>query len=566
MKILVSINFYFFLLNILIASKPFRTWTSSDGRKVEATFIELVGDSVKIKNTQGREFILPIAKLSKADQEYAKDLSSKNFITTPSSIFNLLEPFDDRGVGGIIVISTMGEVRVITADSYRKQKGSDHHSKSKDSSKYSDPKGMEITGRDAIIGESIPIGSTIKTGVDSEVNLLLTNGTLAKLGSDSKLVLNTFWQKNFEPSAKKVTQLEEEVSSSRVALGLEIGDLVVDVKKLNKDSYFMIDSPLGTAGVRGTQFGFSVNSKSTELAVLEGKVGFQDVNQRTDNVETGQEIVGSELGASDIDSLPDTKKIKLTNAVLESIKVAVNYDLPRLANTVEGYTTKPNYIVKSALNMELIWCPPGSFTRGVGKDDNSVILTKGFYLGKHEVTQEQYKRVMRENRSSFKGKKFPVEKVSWHDAIAFCNALTMKERLPRGWGFVLPSEAQWEYSCRAGSTTKFSWGDVISPKLANYIDSGLNKTNLVGSYHPNEWGFQDMHGNVEEWISDWYDNKYPIGNVSDPLGPTSGTHRVRRGGSWLSDWSRLPSSSRGNYPPDAVVNDIGFRVCFQSIN
>jgi formylglycine-generating enzyme required for sulfatase activity len=172
---------------------------------------------------------------------------------------------------------------------------------------------------------------------------------------------------------------------------------------------------------------------------------------------------------------------------------------------------------------------------------HSVVLTKGFYLGKYEVTQEEYEKVIGGNPSEFKGDKLPVEMVSWKDAVAFCKTLNRKER-KRGWEFTLPTEAQWEYACRAGTTTAYSCGDYITSQLANFKDSGLNKTVEVGSYSANPWGFYDMHGNVREWCQDWL-GPYAFKNVNDPSGPPSmgidhqklekwvGT-RVDRGGSW----------------------------------
>ena len=378
--------------------------------------------------------------------------------------------------------------------------------------------------------------------------------------------MNTFWQKNFEPSKKKVSQLEEEISSSRVALGLEMGDLVVEVKKMNKASSFMIESPLGATGIRGTQFGMSVDPQSAQLAVLKGNVEFKDANQKIKNVITTQEIVGTEEGVSDVKTLPETKKNELASAVADSKKVASQYDLTRLSNIVDGYGYKPNYIAKSALGMELIWCPPGSFIRGEGNDAHPVILTKGFYLGKYEVTQEQYIKVVNRNPSSFKGNKLPVENVSWIDAMAFCRALNQKEVQGRrdwiGWEFVLPTEAQWEYACRAGTSTNYSWGDEIDPKLANYRkNNGINKTSLVGAYPSNSWGFYDMHGNVFEWCADRF-GKYQSGLVTDPTGPASGSNRVRRGGSWLTDATSLRSAAATR--SSTRFKGFGFRVGFQN--
>ena len=147
----------------------------------------------------------------------------------------------------------------------------------------------------------------------------------------------------------------------------------------------------------------STNSESTKLAVLEGKVGFFDANQQAKSVETAQKVAGSANGAGEVDALAESEKVELAKAVADSQESASEYDLTRLANTVEGYAPKPNYIVKSALNMELIWCPPGSFIRGDKDEKHSVILTQGFYLGKYEVTQEEYEKIMGNNPSQFKG-------------------------------------------------------------------------------------------------------------------------------------------------------------------
>jgi formylglycine-generating enzyme required for sulfatase activity len=528
-KFLFPVFALFLFCKLCIAEEDFRTWTSSDGRPLEAKFVEMVGDSVKITNTQGREYVLPLTKLSKADQGYAIEASYR-------ALFRLPNPFNDRGNGGIIITSVKGKVSVIHAP------------------RYTGSQEVKPVTRDAIVGESISKGSTIITGSNSEADLLFTNGSLAKLGAESKFILSVFWQKSFQPSAKKVNDLMNETSSSRIALKLEIGDLVVDVKKLNKDSSFMVESPLGVAGIRGTQFEMSVDSKSTELAVLEGKVGFKDANQETENVEGG---------VSDVDALPDDKKNELANAVADSNKVASKYDLSRLANTVDGYASKPNYIVKSALNMEMIWCPPGSFIMGEGADAHPVILSKGFYLGKLEVTQEQYEKVMGNNPGKFKGENLPVEHVSWDNAVAFCKALTQRERFPPGWEFTLPTEAQWEYACRSGTTTKHFWGNNINPKLANYKGSGLKKTRAVGLYRPNAWGFFDMHGNVREWTANWY-GSYPSGIANDPVGPASGSDRVTRGGSWGSVGTDLRYAKRFPYTPSGRNSSIGFRVGYQS--
>ena len=160
-----------------------------------------------------------------------------------------------------------------------------------------------------------------------------------------------------------------------------------------------------------------------------------------------------------------------------------------------------------------------------------VILTKGFYLGKYEVTQEEYEKVIGNNPSRFKGAKLPVEGISWNDAIAFCARLNQRGRLPRGLSFSLPTEAQWEYACRAASKSNYSWGNNINPDLANYSSSGFEKTVLVGSYQQNPWGFFDMHGNVREWTFD-FRGIYKGYLVTDPVGSNAEPNRASRGGSW----------------------------------
>ena len=203
----------------------------------------------------------------------------------------------------------------------------------------------------------------------------------------------------------------------------------------------------------------------------------------------------------------------------------------------------------------------------MGPDGNNnpahpVVLTKGFYLGKYEATQEEYEKVMGNNPSEFKGDKLPVEMVSWNDAVEFCEALNKKERIPRGWKFALPTEAQWEYACRAGTTTRYSWGDNITPQLANYNESGINKTVEVGSYKANPWGFFDMHGNVWEWTADWH-GAYPSSSVIDPRGPSNGSNRVVRGGSWDNTGAYLRSARRSQDDPSDRSRYIGFRLGFQ---
>jgi len=189
-------------------------------------------------------------------------------------------------------------------------------------------------------------------------------------------------------------------------------------------------------------------------------------------------------------------------------------------NAIRLYHTVP-----SASNMEMIWVEPGTCTMGQAgcETNHQVTLTKGYYLGKFEVTQAQYEAVMTGNSQGLNAKpsrwlnnnQRPVEKISWEDTVVFLARLNQLEqsagRLLKGWQYVLPTEAQWEYACRASTTTLYSWGNDINSTHANYNWDGNstagndpNETVNVGQYAANSWGFFDMHGNVWEWVYDWY--------------------------------------------------------------
>ena len=272
--------------------------------------------------------------------------------------------------------------------------------------------------------------------------------------------------------------------------------------------------------------------------------------------------------------------------------------------------------------MEMVFIPGGTFKMGSSETealDNSwydnerpqrqVTLNK-FFMGKYLVTQAQYEEVMGINPSYFKdsrlpaglttGDNLPVERVSWYDAIEFCNALSELDGLtpyysinkdnpdPNNtsqydtvkWlvttinsanGYRLPTEAQWEYACRAGTTTAFNWGtNQITSDQANYTASfvdpfnttagvDLNSTSEVGRYAPNAWGLYDMHGNLSEWCWDWYD-EYPDMVQTDPSGAVSSDDRVIRSGSWYFHGRWCRSAFRVYDYPSSKHESIGFRV------
>ncbi|MCL2180327.1 MAG: formylglycine-generating enzyme family protein [Treponema sp.] len=233
----------------------------------------------------------------------------------------------------------------------------------------------------------------------------------------------------------------------------------------------------------------------------------------------------------------------------------------------------------------------GTFT--MGSPDNETdreydegrrnITVKSFYMGEHEVTQKLYQKVMRENNSTFRGAGLPVETVSWYSAVLFCNKLSRLEGLTPVYeadgtnvvwnkeadGYRLPTEAEWEYACRAGVEAAFNTGGNITTAQANYNgdypygdnQQGLNLEMTVspGNYPPNPWGLYDMHGNVFEWCWDWYEI-YQRVNLSNPSGPESGSYRVIRGGSWANGANAIRSSYRGIYIAGDGNDRIGFRL------
>jgi formylglycine-generating enzyme required for sulfatase activity len=242
----------------------------------------------------------------------------------------------------------------------------------------------------------------------------------------------------------------------------------------------------------------------------------------------------------------------------------------------------------------LVWIDPGNFLMGspaTEKDRYSdegpptlVTISRGFWMAKYEVTQEQYLSVTGSNPSYFTGNlKRPVEQVSWEDAIQYCDKLTQRERsarrIPAGYVYRLPTEAEWEYACRAGATNRFCYGDDLdyenlkryawfwetsttAKPSGGYFESEgrFHTTHPVGQRRSDDWGLYDMHGNVWEWCLDWYADALPGGSATDPCGPAKGLHRVYRGGSWYDYGWYCRSSARYVSAPEEGDYDIGFRV------
>jgi formylglycine-generating enzyme required for sulfatase activity len=314
-------------------------------------------------------------------------------------------------------------------------------------------------------------------------------------------------------------------------------------------------------------------------------------------ISVTSEIAGEIL----IDGQPTRTTIKaggtevITNLKTGNTEVAVKADngtITKATQTVrvlQGQTVAA--VIERPVPANMVRINGGTFTMGSpanepDRDDDEVqhrVTVSSFYMGKYEVTQKEYNEVMGTNPSYFKGDNFPVEKVSWYDAVNFCNRLSQKEGLTPAYtingenvtwnsnanGYRLPTEAEWEYACRAGTTTPFSTGNNITTSQANYdgnypYNSNAKgtyreKTTAVGSFSPNPWGLYDMHGNVYEWCWDWYDAYKPDAQT-DPRGASSGSHRVLRGGSWYDSAQNLRSAYRYYDTPSVRGGNVGFRL------
>ena len=228
--------------------------------------------------------------------------------------------------------------------------------------------------------------------------------------------------------------------------------------------------------------------------------------------------------------------------------------------------------------------PAGEHKRAPDERQHRVTISRDFLLGVTEITQGQWESVMGSSPSYFNGcDDCPVEDVSWYDVLVYCNALSVREGLEPaytingtsvGWnrsalGYRLPTESEWEYACRSGTSSPFSFGNDINPSQVNYDGrypyrerrKGRygNRTVDAGSLPANAWGLREMHGNVREWCWDWY-AEHPGGAVTDPAGPVAGSGRVLRGGFWSSGAQYCRSAYRNWSAPDRRSQALGFRL------
>jgi len=345
----------------------------------------------------------------------------------------------------------------------------------------------------------------------------------------------------FFPATRIVRIDPDKEEKVHVTLGLQIGSIKAEAKTFSKDCparYYLDGRLMGEVPLTLENISAGVHSYRVEADGYQGATGELTV------------------------SLDDETR------VTETLK-----PLPgKLIEAPGSVFTDPS------TGMEFIYIPAGEFIMGDlfshrfrkdGRDDEKPlheVEINGFYIGRYPVTQGEWKKVMDDNPSKFKsGGNYPVENVSWNDAQKFMKRLTTMNN--GKYLFRLPTEAEWEYAARAGTTTRFYFGNYEGQlrQYAWYSRNSGGKTHGVGQKQPNLWGLYDMHGNVWEWCQDWYGD-YPSGSITDPTGPSSGSHRVLRGGSWIKRAGRCRSAQRGRCSPSVRNNsDIGFRLALSPI-
>ncbi|MGD0092314.1 MAG: formylglycine-generating enzyme family protein, partial [Planctomycetota bacterium] len=259
-------------------------------------------------------------------------------------------------------------------------------------------------------------------------------------------------------------------------------------------------------------------------------------------------------------------------ATLRTIETLRSINGIPVAEFWKKYPARPRELAKErtldlggGVRMEFVLVNAGEFQMGAQEGElqerpaHRVKISNPFYLGKYEVTQAQYEKVVGRNPSKFKGADLPVEQVSWDEAQTFCGAAGKLA----GRSLRLPTEAEWEYACRAGTTTKFNTGGADSDleDAAWFNKNSRSHTNPVGQRKPNAWGLYDMHGNVWEWVQDHFSEKYYVESpVIDPEGPQTGAGRVLRGGCWRSSADDCRSACRHKGYPGERYEDAGFRA------
>ena len=354
-----------------------------------------------------------------------------------------------------------------------------------------------------------------------------------------------------------------------VPIGLEIIFRKMVAKKVG-DRYTSMDDVISVI----TNILPDIETINNEKSIYSEKI----VNDKVDK-NTTRQVIKSTVNRIGGQTLQFLKfyKTKFSKSVVLTISglcvlgliLLVSFVFLKSENKLKNLIkTKKTQVVDlgNGVKLDLVLIPSGKFMMGSPeaesgrRDDESrheVTITKPFYMGMYEVTQEQWKSVMGKNSGLDQGANLPVTDVSWEDCQDFIKKLNTK----KDGGYRLPTEAEWEYACRGGTIFSYSFGRSISKLDANYDSTSISK---VGMYKPNAFGLYDMHGNVWEWCNDWYGPYWigssPTGARTDPIGPTNGERRVLRGGAFIYGEMYSRSSCRYDFKPSQGFNYLGFRL------
>jgi formylglycine-generating enzyme required for sulfatase activity len=292
-------------------------------------------------------------------------------------------------------------------------------------------------------------------------------------------------------------------------------------------------------------------------------------------------VMAADVAHETMNLTGDRQRPFMTGSIVTERRYSLNPAGARPTTTVQPTPVPQPAPTPTPANMVRI--NGGTFTMGDSNNGTRQVTVSSFYMGRTEVTQREYEEVTGHNPSNFKGANLPVENVTWFDAVEYCNRKSQKEGLTPAYtitgrtpasgypitaatvtwnrganGYRLPTEAEWEYACRAGTTTPYHSGTSVDA-AGWYEGNSGGQTQPVGLKQPNSWGLYDMHGNVWEWCWDWYGN-YPNTAQTDPAGALSGSYRMRRGGSWVNSSSSATSAYRISLNPHYWYYYLGFRV------
>tara|TARA_B100001093_G_C26834693_1_gene1017804 strand:+ start:1229 stop:2740 length:1512 start_codon:yes stop_codon:yes gene_type:complete len=432
---------------------------------------------------------------------------------------------------------------------------------------------------DVEVGKFISPNHTVRTGRYSEIGLLFANGATILITANSEVSLDKYILEEFDGNNQQVISQIQEPSSSKTRLNLHYGELFYKSISLNQDSEFEIETPLGAAGIRGTEFKIAAAGNSVSILLAEGKLDFMDNYQQriivpqnkvwTLRQESKESWPKVEIIPAEIQQIKDLKQVNILNQQsaygvqldeFTAAKIEKTIQAPKVQKMTQAVPTQ-------AGDLNLARIPVGYITPDITRPNFKVKITYDFSLGQFEVTQGQYEKIMGENPSVNRGSaNLPVDTVTWEEAVEFCKRLTEAEhaagRLSKDYIYRLPSESEWEYASRAGTDNLYFFGPE-STDLGLYAwmaTNGENQSHAVGKKSANPYGLHDIYGNVFEWCHDWYAD-YPNQAVDNYSGPANGEAKVLRGGYYGSQTTEIGSGIRGGHKPTVKSPAIGFRVC-----